>query len=122
MKRSRLLAWVMLTAFVVSACARVQPHVALPQLALGEPSFFPTLEAYGSAPIVGGNRVEILLNGEQTFPAQLELIRSAQQTITYAQYFYADGPVSRDIADALAERCRVGVGVSVLLDAFGAIG
>lgn len=122
MRRSRLLAWVILATLVSTSCARVNPHVSLPQLALGEPSFFPTLEAYASAPIVGGNSVEILLNGEQSFPAQLEVIRSAKKTITYAQYFYADGLVSQDMAQALAERCRAGVGVNVLLDAFGALG
>jgi cardiolipin synthase len=121
MRRSRLLAWVMLAAVLV-ACARVHPHVSLPTLALGEPSFFPTLEAYGSAPIVGGNTVDLLLNGEQTFPAQLAAIRSAKKTITYAQYFYEDGLVAKDIATALADRCKAGVGVNVLLDAFGALG
>ncbi|RPH76511.1 MAG: cardiolipin synthase B [Candidatus Rokuibacteriota bacterium] len=106
---------------VGAGCARVQPHVSLPALRLGEPSFFPTLEAYAGAPIVGGNTVEILLNGEHIFPAVLAGIRSAQRTITYAQYYYADGPVARDIAEALAERCRAGVGVNVLLDAFGSL-
>ena len=121
MRRSRLLAWVMLATALV-ACARVHPHVALPTLTLGEPSFFPTLEAFASAPIVGGNTVDLLLNGEQTFPAQLAAIRSAKKTITYAQYYYEDGLVAQDIANALAERCRAGVGVNVLLDAFGALG
>ncbi len=119
MRRSPSLAWVVLAVVLVTACARVNPHVSLPQITLGEPSFFPTLEAYASAPIVAGNTVEFLLNGEQTFPAQLEVIRSATKTITYAQYFYEDGLVSKDIASALAERCRAGIGVNVLLDAFG---
>jgi len=122
MHRSRLLAGLVLASVLASACARVHPHVNLPQLALGEPSFFPTLEAYAAAPIVGGNGVELLLNGEQIFPAQLAAIRSARKTITYAQYFYADGLVARDMAYALAERCRAGVGVNVLLDAFGGLG
>src|SRR5437867_658534 len=74
-----------------------------------------------SAPIVGGNAIELLLNGEQIFPAMVDAIRGARQTITYAQYFYEDGPVARDIAEALAERCRAGVGASVLLDAFGTL-
>jgi cardiolipin synthase A/B len=112
---------VLLVLLLTPACTRVHPHIALPSLALGEPSFFPTLEAYATAPIIGGNRADILLNGEQIFPAMLEAIRSAQQTITYAQYFYEDGPISRDLADALAERCRAGVGVNVLLDAFGTL-
>ncbi|HEX6211312.1 MAG TPA: phospholipase D-like domain-containing protein [Methylomirabilota bacterium] len=110
-----------LSLVAANGCARVQSHVALPTLALGEPSFFPTLEAYAGAPIIGGNAVEILLNGEHIFPAVLAGIRSAQRTITYAQYYYEEGPVARDIADALAERCRAGVGVNVLLDAFGSL-
>ena len=121
--RIRRLTVVAIVCLAVGAgCARVQPHVSLPTLRLGEPSFFPTLEAYAGAPIVGGNTVEILLNGEQIFPAVLAGIHSAQRTITYAQYYYADGPVARDIAEALAERCRAGVGVNVLLDAFGSLG
>ncbi|MBI4636723.1 MAG: cardiolipin synthase B [Candidatus Rokubacteria bacterium] len=113
-----------LTALAVAtaSCTRVHPHLSIPSLTLDEPSFFPTLEAYAGAPIVGGNRVDILLNGDQIFPAMLEAIRSARTTITYAQYFYEDGAVARDIAEALAERCRAGVGVNVLLDAFGAQG
>src|SRR5512134_395228 len=121
--RIRRLTVVAIVCLAVGAgCARVQPHVSLPALRLGEPSFFPTLEAYAGAPIVGGNTVEILLNGEHIFPAVLAGIRSAQKTITYAQYYYADGPVARDIAEALAERCRTGVGANVLLDAFGSLG
>ena len=105
-----------------AGCARVQPHLALPPMMLGEASFFPTLEAYAGAPIVGGNAVELLFNGEQIFPSLVASIQSAQRTITYAQYYYEDGPVARDIAEALAERCRAGVGVNVLLDAFGSLG
>jgi len=106
---------------LVAACTRVTTHVALPELLLGEPSYFPTQEAYGGAPIVGGNTVEVLLNGEQIFPAMVSAIQSARTTITYAQYYYEDGPVARDIAEALAERCRAGVGANVLLDSFGSI-
>jgi cardiolipin synthase A/B len=113
---------VLTLAVGLSGCAaRVHRHTVLPELALGEPSFFPTLEAYGSAPIIGGNSADFLLNGEQIFPSIVEAIRSAKKTITYAQYVYEDGPVSREIAEALAERCRDGVGVNILLDAFGTL-
>lgn len=104
-----------------AGCARPLPHVALPDVLLGEPSFFPTLEAYAGSPIVGGNAVEVLLNGEEIFPTLVDAIHSAQRTISYAQYFYEDGPVARDVAEALAERCRAGVGANVLLDGFGTL-
>ncbi|HEX3179349.1 MAG TPA: phospholipase D-like domain-containing protein [Methylomirabilota bacterium] len=115
-----VLAFVVLVG-LVGCAARVHRHTVLPELALGEPSFFPTLEAYASAPILGGNSAEFLLNGEQIFPAIVEAIHSARKSISYAQYFFEDGPVSRDIAEALAERCRAGLGVNVLLDAFGTL-
>ena len=106
---------------LATACTRVTTHVSLPELLLGEPSYFPTQEAYGGAPIVGGNSVEILQNGENIFPTLVESLRAARRTITYAQYVYEDGPVSRQIAETLADRCRAGVGVSMLLDSFGSL-
>ncbi len=120
--RSRRAAIVGLSVLLLAGCARVPPHLSLPDLRLGEPSFFPTVEAYTTAPILAGNRVEFLLNGEEIFPAVIDAIQSARKSITYAQYFYEDGPVSRDIAAALSERCLAGVGANVLLDAFGALG
>ena len=117
----RKLAILLVTALGLAACARVNPHLVLPPLQLGEPSFFPTLEAYSNAPILARNGVDVLLNGEEIFPAMLDAIRSARKTITYEQYYYEDGPVARDIAEALAERCRAGVGTNILLDAFGTL-
>jgi len=110
-------------ALAAAACSTgVRPHLALPPLVLGEPAFYPTMEAYAQAPIVGGNRVDILLNGEQIFPAMLEAIRAATTTFTYAQYSYEDGLIARDIAEALAERCRAaGVKGHVLLDGVGTL-
>ncbi len=89
-RRARAVLTAAVVMLAAAACARVSPHVALPSLALGEPSFFPTLEAYARAPIVGGNRVGILLNGEDIFPAQLTAIRAARRSITLAQYSYEE--------------------------------
>ena len=79
-------------------CARIRPHVQLPDVDLGDPSFYPTLQAYAGAPIVDGNRATILLNGDEIFPAVLKEIRSARESIAYVQYFYSDGPVARAVA------------------------
>ena len=116
MSRARVL----LACLLLAACARVLPNYNVPEVTLGEPSFFPTLEAYTQSPIVGGNRVDLLLNGAEIFPSRLEAIRGARHTITFAQYFYETGAVAKELAEALADRCRAGVGVNVLLDAVGA--
>jgi cardiolipin synthase len=104
-----------------SACARVQSHFALPDLAMADPSFAPTIEAYTATRIAGSNTVDLLLNGDQIFPAILDAIRSAHKTITYAQYFYEHGAMPQQIAEALADRCRAGIRAHVLLDGFGTL-
>jgi cardiolipin synthase len=111
-----------LLALAATACSTgVRPHLAVPPLALGLSDFHATMEAYGQAPIVGGNRVDILLNGEQIFPVMLDAIHGARASITYAQYTFEEGPVAREVAAALAERCRAGVKVHVLLDGVGSL-
>jgi len=104
-----------------SACARVQSHFALPDLAMGDPAFGPTIEAYTGTRVVGGNTVDVLLNGDEIFPAILAAIRSAESTITYAQYFYEQGEMPEQIAVAFAERCRAGVRAHIRLDGFGSL-
>jgi cardiolipin synthase len=112
-----------IVAFVVlTGCAHVNADITkLPAIELGEAAFYPTLQAYAGAPIVVGNDVQILLNGEQIFPAQLAAIRAARTSITYAQYFFEEGGVVDDVVDALSERCRVGVPAHILLDGVGTL-
>ncbi len=105
----------------IAGCARVPPHLELPALEVKQPAFAATLGAYTGTAVVGGNRVGILLNGEEIFPAKLAAIRKAKKTINYAQYVFEDGRPAKDIASALAERCRAGVKVNVLLDAVGTL-
>jgi cardiolipin synthase A/B len=109
----------LLAVFLVLGCAKVLPVYKIPEIALGEPSFFPTIEAHTDAPIVNGNRVDILLNGDETFPAMLREIKNARFTITFAQYLYEDGPIAYELAEAFAERCRSGIKGNILLDSHG---
>ena len=106
---------------VTTGCAGVPPHLELPRLDIKQPAFAATLGAYTGTTVVGGNRVQVLLNGEEIFPAKLALIRSARRTINYAQYVFEDGAPAKEIAQALAERCSAGLKVNVLLDAVGAL-
>ncbi len=87
---------------------------------LGDPSFFPTIAAYTNAPIFAGNKVELLFNGEEIFPAMIQAIAAARHTINYAQYLYEDGQISYELAESFAERCRAGVEVNLLVDSHGA--
>jgi len=96
-------------------------HETLPALTVGDPAFVATLEAHLATPVVAGNRVALLLNGDEIFPAKLAAVRAARTTINYAEYFWAEGAVGDELAEALAERCRAGVAVKVLLDGLGTL-
>jgi cardiolipin synthase len=113
---------VIVGGLATAACTTLPPRHTLPAEALGEPAFQRTAQAYAGTPIVAGNRLTILLNGDQLFPALLAAIHEARRTITYAQYYWDRGAVGRALAEAIATRCRAGVGVHVLVDGFGALG
>ncbi len=51
--------------------------------AVADPQFLRAMSGMLSPPLVQGNRVEELLNGDQIFPAMLSAIRGAQRTITF---------------------------------------
>jgi cardiolipin synthase len=107
---------------VATGCATtVAQHYSIEAVQLGEPSFFPTLEANTGAPITPGNRVQVLLNGDDVFPAMLEAVRSARTSITFEQYVWEKSDISEELAVAIAERCRAGVGVNMLLDYAGSL-
>ena len=86
----------------------------------GTPDFARMVEALTVAPLRQGNRLKVLRNGREIFPAMLEAIRAAEQTINFATYVYWTGSIAPEFAQALAERAEDGVQVNVLLDAVGA--
>ena len=85
-----------------------------------DPQFRRVLGTLLGPPIVGGNKVETLENGDEIFPSMLAAIRSAEHTIDFETYVYWSGQIGRDFADAIAERARAGVTAHVLLDWVGA--
>jgi cardiolipin synthase A/B len=108
-----------LTLMFVMGCAGPTQVTKIDPITVGEATFFPTIAAHTDAPILGGNRIDVLLNGEQTFPAMLKAIRGARKSITYAQYLYQDGAIAYELAEAFAERCRAGLTVKLLIDSHG---
>ena len=80
-----------------------------------------SLSALLGPPIVEGNRIETLLNGDQIFPAMLQAIGSARRTITFETYIYWSGDIGKRFVQALSERAQAGVKVHVLLDWVGSM-
>ena len=86
---------------------------------VGDPQFRRELGTLLGPPIIDGNRVQGLQNGDEIFPAMLAAIRDARHTITFETYIYWSGDIGWDFARALEERARAGVKVHVLLDWLG---
>ncbi|HUZ40288.1 MAG TPA: phospholipase D-like domain-containing protein [Acidimicrobiales bacterium] len=78
-----------------------------------------TLEGVIGIPATEGNRVTVLRNGCEIFPAMLDAIRGAEHTIDFLTFVYWKGEIGIEMAEALGHRASAGVRVRVLLDAWG---
>jgi cardiolipin synthase A/B len=87
--------------------------------ATDDSQFKRVLGALLGPPVLDGNSVQALQNGNAIFPAMLDAIRSAERTITFETYIYWSGSIGAEFADALSERAQAGVKVHVLLDWVG---
>src|ERR1051325_1659761 len=86
---------------------------------VGDDTFVRTMGHLLGPPLVNGNKIRPLENGDQIFPAMLNAIRSAQRTITFENFLFREGEISDAFAETLAERARNGVKVHFLQDALG---
>ncbi|HEY0337209.1 MAG TPA: phospholipase D-like domain-containing protein, partial [Burkholderiales bacterium] len=89
------------------------------QYDVADPQFLRAMGVLLGPPLLEGNRVTTLLNGDQIFPAMLQAIRSAQKTITFETYIYWSGAIGKEFSEALADRAKNGVRVHVTLDWLG---
>jgi cardiolipin synthase len=77
------------------------------------------MELYTGTPLQGGTALEVLSNGDGTYPRLWADLRAATRSINVQLYFSKRGAVADTMAAVLAERARAGVRVRLLLDAFG---
>ncbi len=68
---------------------------------------------------VGPNRVALLKDGYQAYPAMLAAIASAKSTICLETYILEDDALGLRFIDALCERARAGVEVLLMFDYWG---
>ncbi len=70
--------------------------------------------------VTSGNSVDVLVNGDEIFPAMLDAIRNAQESVHFVTFVYWSGVIAKEFADAIAKKAREGVECYVILDALGA--
>ena len=78
-----------------------------------------TLDRITGSRAAAGNRVRLLRDATENYPAWLEAIGAARRRIHFENYIVAEDAVGRMFADALIERARAGVIVRFLYDWLG---
>jgi cardiolipin synthase len=70
-------------------------------------------------PLMPGNRLQPLVDGDEAFPAMLMAIDSATKSISLVTYIFDNDASGRQFAEALGRAVKRGVAVRVLIDAAG---
>ena len=79
-------------------------------------------QAISDSPLLLGNKLKLLQDGAETYPAMFAAIRSARDHINLESYIIEDDEIGRQFADLLLERQARGVQVNVIYDSIGGIG
>ena len=97
---------------------RIEPRI--PRFyGTSEPDFTRSMGTLLGPAIIDGNRIEVLLNGDEIFPAMLKAINGAERSITFETFIYWSGDIGAAFAQALAAKARAGIAVHILLDWVG---
>ena len=84
--------------------------------------FVHVLESTCQTHLEHGNRVEIFTNGDHFYPAMLDAIRQARETVSMECYIFKKGEIGDRFSEALCERAKAGVRVTLVMDAIGSFG
>jgi len=84
--------------------------------------FIHVLESTCHTTLEHRNTIEIFTNGDRFYPAMLEAIRGARESIHLECYIFKPGEIGERLTAALCERAMAGVRVMMVLDAIGSFG
>jgi cardiolipin synthase len=76
-------------------------------------------EAVSGRPLLTGNSVRPLHNGDEAYPEMIAAIEAARHTVALATYIFGDDKAGKPFVEALAAAVKRGVQVRVLIDGFG---
>lgn len=80
-----------------------------------------TITEVTGLPLLEGNQIDILVDGDAAYPSMLAAIESADHTIGLSTYIFEFDEAGQSFVDALANARHRGVEVKVLTDGVGAL-
>jgi cardiolipin synthase len=81
--------------------------------------FLYTIQSTCQAALHHGNLAQVYTNGPEFYPAMLEAIRAATRSVNMECYIFQPGRIADQFIEALADRARKGVNVTIVVDAIG---
>jgi cardiolipin synthase len=94
--------------------------VSVPQVGKDPDAFMRALAGAAAQHTLGGNSMTILQNGVEIFPAMLDAIATARESVHFSTFVYESGRVPQSFADSLSAAARRGIEVRVVIDRSGA--
>ena len=113
-----VLLWVLV---VILFTPRIDYQVTTP-LRPDSEEFLQVIQATCQAAVHARNRVEILANGAQFYPAMRDAVQQAQGSVHLEAYIFQPGEAADMLIDAMVMRARAGVDVRLVLDSVGSAG
>ena len=114
-------AWLVYLTLAVNTDANREDLVnAAPPIADDPSLFLRTLHGSAGESPTKGNHIDVLINGDEIFPAMTEAIGQSTETVHFATYVWWDG---KEVPDAFAtlfcETAKRGVSVRIVIDSEG---
>jgi cardiolipin synthase len=112
------LAFVIWFVLVILFTPRIDYTVSTP-LRPDSDEFLHVIQSTCQAAVHACNRVDILTNGAQFYPAMRDAILSAETSVNLEAYIFHPGDAADMLVEPMIERALAGVEVRVVLDAIG---
>ena len=113
------LAFALAMAFSLLSTPREISYRLSHQFSAEDPAFLPSAHALSNPSPIEGNRIRLLENGDEFYPAMLAAISRATRSINLESYIFWSGEAADRFRETLIERAGKGIEVRVLLDAIG---
>jgi cardiolipin synthase len=112
------MAFIIWLALVILFTPRIDYRVSMP-IRPDSDDFRSVIQSICQAPLHYRNKVDILTDGSQFYPAMRDAILAAQSSINLEAYIFRPGEVADIVVEAIAERAKAGVEVRCVFDAIG---
>jgi cardiolipin synthase len=111
------LAWFVLVLLFTPG---INYHLAR-RTSIHDDGFLYTLQSACQAVLHHGNVVSVHTNGNAFYPAMLDAIRGATRSVNMECYIFQPGRIADQFIEALSDRARHGVNVTIVVDAIGSL-